>query len=318
MNAHAPPPDLARHDVRMDGVQFVRASASGAFAKRLAPGAFSYCVMVRGGRLRLETDFPVPTAIELGPGDAVAVSGLTPHVFRASSGGACDASERLRLRPLTSPDPAAEVELVLGIAPIESMALGSLMIGPIVVRAAEHPDLSRRLWSAVAMLEDEYADSFWIDRNLVVRRLAEIMVVNFSRRVFDDRTAAGKTAVRASASRPILQAIDAFFGEPGRFWTLPELARAAGMSRTRFAQEFKLVTGQTPGHIITRMRLTAVAQRMAKERLSVESAAEAAGYSSAAAFVRAFQRAFGETPAHWRRRRSPDSPEATAALAAAV
>lgn len=89
------------------------------------------------------------------------------------------------------------------------------------------------------------------------------------------------------------------------------------MSRTRFAEEFKIVTGQTPGRIITRMRLTAVAQRMANERLSVETAAEAAGYSSAAAFVRALQRAFGETPAHWRRRRSPDSPETSAALAAA-
>jgi AraC-like DNA-binding protein len=36
----------------------------------------------------------------------------------------------------------------------------------------------------------------------------------------------------------------------------------------------------------------------------VESAAEEAGYSSSAAFVRAFQREFGETPARWRRRRS--------------
>ena len=37
--------------------------------------------------------------------------------------------------------------------------------------------------------------------------------------------------------------------------------------------------------------------------LSVEAAAEEAGYSSSAAFVRAFQREFGETPARWRRSR---------------
>jgi AraC-like DNA-binding protein len=82
------------------------------------------------------------------------------------------------------------------------------------------------------------------------------------------------------------------------------------MSRTRFAEEFKLVTGQTPGAIIARLRLTAVARRLTSERLSVEAAAEAAGYASAAAFVRAFQRAFGETPAHWRRRRDAPAPAA--------
>ncbi len=77
------------------------------------------------------------------------------------------------------------------------------------------------------------------------------------------------------------------------------------MSRTRFAEEFKLVTGQTPARIISRLRLTAIARRIASLSLSVEAAAEEAGYSSSAAFVRAFQREFGETPARWRRARAP-------------
>jgi AraC-like DNA-binding protein len=310
-------PDVARHDVHMDGVFFCRAAANGAFAKALEPGNYSYCVMVRRGELRLETDFPTPLSVELGPGAAVAVSGLAPHVFRSPGAGCAARSSRFERRPMAAGEGSADVDLVLGIAPIESIALGSLMIGPIVVRPAEHPDLSRRLWSAVAMLEDEYDDTSWIDRNLVIRRLAEIMLINFSRRVFADRRDDGDAAARSPASRPILQAINAFFRAPEQVWTLPDLARAAGMSRTRFAEEFKLVTGQTPGAIIARLRLTAVARRLASEGLSVEAAAEAAGYSSAAAFVRAFQRAFGETPAHWRRRRSPDSPETSPVLAAA-
>jgi hypothetical protein len=72
------PPDTPRTDVRMDGVYFVRASAEGAFAKSLDPGHFSYCLFVRAGRLRLETDFPVFRDIDLGAGDVVAVSGLAP------------------------------------------------------------------------------------------------------------------------------------------------------------------------------------------------------------------------------------------------
>jgi AraC-like DNA-binding protein len=302
MSADALRLDRSRNDVRMDGVFFRRVSAAGPFAKALEPGGYSYCVMVRSGWLRLETDFPVAMEVELGAGDAVAVSGLAPHLFRTPGAPRTAAVGRFERRPLTGGGPPAEVELVLGVAPNEALALGSLMLGPIIVRPSEHPDLSRRLWRAVEMLEDEYADASWIDRDLVIRRLAEIMLVNMSRRVFADRAGAGRSP-REPASRQLIAAINAFFAAPERAWTLAGLARAAGMSRTRFAEEFKLVTGQTPGRIISRMRLTAIAGRLASEPLSVEAAAEHAGYSSSAAFVRAFQREFGETPARWRRRR---------------
>ncbi|HTX49657.1 MAG TPA: AraC family transcriptional regulator, partial [Caulobacteraceae bacterium] len=227
-------------------------------------------------------------------------SGLVPHVFRSPGATASLQVGRLETRPMSEAARDAAVELVIGVAPNESLALGSLMVGPVLVRREEHPDLSRRLWNAVAMLEDEYADASWINRNLVIRRLAEIMMVNISRRLFADRRRVGG----APASRNVMLAIDAFLREPERAWTLAELARAAGMSRTRFIEEFKLVTGQSPGRIVSRMRLTSAAHRLARERLSVEAAADEAGYSSSAAFVRAFQREFGETPARWRRRQA--------------
>lgn len=296
-------PDHARHDVRMDGVFFARVSAEAPLVRTLEPGSFSYCVMVRAGRLQLETDFPTLRSVELGPGDAVAVSGLAPHLFRSPGAATAHAVERFELQPMSEAAPTGgSVELVVGVAPNESLALGSLMIGPIVVRAREHPDLSRRLWGAVAMLEEEYADASWIDRNLVIRRLAEIMLVNMTRRLVADRREASAQAP-APASRHVVTAVNAVLRAPERPRTLAELARAAGMSRTRFVEEFKLVTGQTPGRVISRMRLTAIAHRLDQERLSIEAAAEEAGYSSAAAFVRAFQRAFGESPARWRRRR---------------
>jgi AraC-like DNA-binding protein len=197
----------------------------------------------------------------------------------------------------------AAVEVILGVAPNDELALGSLMLGPIIVRHDEHRDLARRLWLAVEMLEDEYADDSWIERNLVIRRLAEIMLVNMSRRVFADRGDGGVDGSRMPANRQLLRAINAFFAAPQQSWTLGEMARAAGMSRTRFAEEFRATTGETPGRIISRMRLTAVARRLVADLLSVEAAADEAGYSSSAAFVRAFRREFGETPARWRRRR---------------
>ncbi|HEY1710780.1 MAG TPA: AraC family transcriptional regulator [Rhizomicrobium sp.] len=289
----------------MDGVTFFRASIGGAFSKALEAGNYAYCVMLRTGRMRLDIDFPVPAEIELGPGDGVAVSGLTPHSFHSLGKAAPAAIGRFDRLPVSGSGARSDVELIIGVAPSEALALGSLMVGPIVVKAQQHPDLARRLWGAVEMLEDEYANDFWIDRSLVIRRLAEIMTINMSRRVFAERRVGGPGG---AASHQIMLAIRAFFSKPGKAWTLPDLAKAAGMSRTRFAEEFRRATGQTPAHIISRMRLTAVARQLATTPLSVDAAAEAAGYGSSAAFVRAFQREFGQTPARWRRHRAARNP----------
>ena len=296
------PSDLPRHDIRMDGVYFVRGSAETASVSALEPGSFSYCVMVRRGQMRLETDFPVNRAFELGPGDAIAISGLAPHAFRTVDAGA-EATSPFEMRAMSAPDRGRTVDIVLGVAPNEALALGSLIMGPTFVGRAEHPDLSRRLWRAVDMLEDEYADEAQIDRNLVIRRLAETMAINYSRRAFADR----RSPVAPPLEPPhpqLMLSINAFLRAPEKAWTLADLAKAAGMSRTRFAEEFKLVTGQTPARIVSRLRLTTIARRIETTALSVEAAAEQAGYSSSAAFVRAFQREFGETPARWRRGRT--------------
>jgi AraC-like DNA-binding protein len=291
----------------MDGVYFHRAVASGDFVKALDPGNFSYCVMVRAGHARFATDFPAAMETEVTAGDAVAVSGLAPHSFRALAHRPGDQPGRFEPRALADPSPAADLELVVGVAPNEALALGSLMLGPIVIRPDDHPDLSRRLWGAVTMLEDEYADPTSTDRDLVIRRLAEIMLVNFSRRVVAERRDRNE-APTVHSSRPVLTAINAVLHAPELAWTLPDLAKRAGMSRTRFVEAFKQVTGQSPGRIISRLRLTAIAHRLASEPLSIEAAADEAGYSSSAAFVRAFQRAFGETPARWRRQRRITEP----------
>ena len=301
MTAEPLDPAVARNDVRMDGVVFFRACASAGTAHRLQPGNYSYCVAIREGRLRLRIDFPAPAEIELAAGDVVAVSGLTPHSFLSVDAGpevACTVFETLAMSEAAQ----APVQLVVGCVPSEALALGSLTLGPILVRPSEHSDLARHLWRAVDMLEDEYAGEAWPDRTLVVRRLAEIMLVNMTRRLMAERER--EIGPRSPiVSRQILQAVNAFLDAPERTWTLEQLAREAGMSRSGFADAFKSVTGLTPGRIVSRLRLNQIAHRLASDSLSVEAAAEEAGYSSSAAFVRAFQREFGETPARWRRAR---------------
>lgn len=297
-------PSDPRRDVRMDGVAFHRAAAGAGAAFRLPAGNVSYCVAIRAGEVTVETDFPSPASVSIRAGDLVAVSGLAPHAFRLADARGAEPSP-LALQAMTA-TVSGDLDLVIGAAPSEFLALGSLMSGLIVVRPEEDPDLSRRLWRVIDMLEDEYSDDGQVDRDLVIRRLAEIMLVNMTRRVLRDQSDAAQDEVDPIDSRRIVQAINAYLAQPERSWKLPELARISGMSRTRFVETFKGVTGQTPAKLLSRMRLTSVARRLSMESMSVERAAEAAGYSSSAAFVRAFQRAFGETPARWRRGRGGD------------
>ncbi len=283
----------------MDGVEFFRTSADGNLRRTLPAGRYSYCVFLRSGELDLEIDYPKTVTLRLHAGDVVAVSGLASHAFRPM--GAISGEASFDLAAMGAPA-RGSIELIVGMVTNEALSLGSLTIGPILIRAETQPDLSRQVWRAAEMLEEEYLGPPTADRPLVVRRLAELMLINMTRLVMRERTAEGAVRAGLGVERQIVNALDAFFEAPDRHWDLPSLARAAGMSRTRFATTFKAVTGETPALVLSRLRLGSAAHRLANENLSVEAAAEAAGYSSAAAFVRAFQRVHGETPGRWRRK----------------
>ncbi|MBP6876443.1 MAG: helix-turn-helix transcriptional regulator [Phenylobacterium sp.] len=283
----------------MDGVEFYRTTADGGVRRILPAGRNSYCVMLRKGRLDLEIEYPKVATLTLNPGDVVAVSGLAAHAFVPP--GAQAATAPFARGPMDEA-PVGASELIIGVVPSEPLALGSLMLGPILIRPDEDPGRSRQVWRAAEMLEDEYLAGPSPDHALVVRRLAELMMINFTRQAVRDRNEQDGPALAAGVERQIVKALDAFLDAPDRHWDLPSLARTAGMSRTRFAQTFKAVTGETPALMLTRLKLGSIAHRLTNESLSVEAAAEAAGYSSAAAFVRAFRRVHGDTPARWRRR----------------
>ncbi|MFA7637732.1 MAG: AraC family transcriptional regulator [Parvibaculum sp.] len=291
-------------DVHMDGVEFFRTFAGQSERRVLEPGNFSYCALLQRGNLNIEVDYPRNTRIRLQERDVIAVSGLAHHSF--SSGNRCGAAKSFARCDMPERRPDVAAELIIGVVPNEALALGSLMVGPILIRPGEHSDLSRQVWQAAEMLETEYASGDTLDRTLVVRRLAEIMLINMTRRLMRDRVDETPRRAGSGTEKQIMQALDIFFEMPNKRWDLVALSRAAGMSRTRFAETFKAVTGQTPARVLNRLRLATVARRMAAEDLPVEAAAEAAGYRSAAAFVRAFQREHGETPARWRRRSRGD------------
>ncbi|TXH33089.1 MAG: AraC family transcriptional regulator [Rhodospirillaceae bacterium] len=106
----------------------------------------------------------------------------------------------------------------------------------------------------------------------------------------------------ALAGHPRLApALDALFNQPGRAWTLPDLARLCHMSRATLARHFDEKLGRSASDLLTDIRMTVAAGELRKPSASTGAVAEAVGYQSEAAFQRAFKQHMGVTPAAWRR-----------------
>jgi len=84
-------------------------------------------------------------------------------------------------------------------------------------------------------------------------------------------------------------------------WTIDELAREAGMSRSSFAARFTESMQESPMRYLTRLRLNKACRLLQQPTSSISRISGQVGYESEAAFNRAFKREFGLPPAEWRR-----------------
>ena len=73
------------------------------------------------------------------------------------------------------------------------------------------------------------------------------------------------------------------------------------MSRSTFAARFTAVVGEPAMQYVTRWRMYVAADRLRDPNASVASVAGGLGYSSEAAFSRAFKRVNGSSPGRVRR-----------------
>jgi AraC-like DNA-binding protein len=101
------------------------------------------------------------------------------------------------------------------------------------------------------------------------------------------------------------RAIGALHRDPGRNWTVAELAAEMGSSRSVFAERFQAVTGQTPLRYVTELRMRLAAEWIGRDRMPIDAAAQRLGYGSQAAFSRAFKRVTGQSPGAVRAPRLP-------------
>jgi AraC-like DNA-binding protein len=79
-------------------------------------------------------------------------------------------------------------------------------------------------------------------------------------------------------------------------WTVAELAKRAGMSRSAFAARFVATVGCAPMEYLARWRMSLAQDALSRGGKTLDYLAEEIGYESASAFSTAFRRRLGCPP----------------------
>jgi AraC-like DNA-binding protein len=135
----------------------------------------------------------------------------------------------------------------------------------------------------------------------MLAKLSELMFVEALRRHLDDLPPQGRGWLAGVRDAHIGRALALLHREPGRPWSVDELAREVALSRSALAERFVTLIGEPPMQYLMRWRLALAAQTLRSGGESIGRVAQRSGYESEASFSRAFKREFGMPPAAWRK-----------------
>lgn len=139
----------------------------------------------------------------------------------------------------------------------------------------------------------------------VLERVSEMVFVDATRRHLESLPEGGAGWLAAVRDRYVGRAIGLMHDRPADPWTIDELGRQVGLSRSALHERFVALVGQPPMQYLTSWRMQRGAALLRESRATVAAIALEAGYESEAAFARAFKRATGQPPAAWRRAQRP-------------
>ncbi|MFN6980887.1 MAG: AraC family transcriptional regulator [Brevundimonas sp.] len=131
---------------------------------------------------------------------------------------------------------------------------------------------------------------------LVAQHLTHLILVQALRLYLSECAGRNVGWLFALADSQMAAAIGVIHADPGARWTLPTLARQAGMSRSSFAKKFKATVGASPIEYLTTWRMLLAGDRLRHTTEPVSAIALSLGYDSEAAFSTAFKRVMGRSP----------------------
>jgi AraC-like DNA-binding protein len=174
---------------------------------------------------------------------------------------------------------------------------------PRVLYLRRHADtqshrLSQLVEFALAESQQRQLGARW-----VLLHLSELLFVEVVRRYLNS-VAHDHSGLLAGLRDPVVgHALALLHQRPAHAWSLEELAKETGVSRSSLAEHFTDLVGQPPMRYLTRWRIQLACRLLSDNHAKVSAVAFDVGYESEAAFSRAFKTLVGTSPAAWREQR---------------
>lgn len=285
--------------LRPRGVYSKGINGAGRWAVRYAEfGQPGFCAVTEG-RCRLAVDGEAPVVLEAG--DFV----LLPATPAFTMSGFEPAPVRL-IDPTVEPPQDVEIRHGRQDGPPDVRQFGGYFVFDSPDAALLVSLLPRmihirgvpRLSGLVGLLGEEAARDD-IGRDLILERLVDILLVEALRAAPVDAARPG--LLRGLADPRVAAALRHLHGDVERAWTVTDIARAAGLSRSAFFDRFVRLVGVPPMEYLLSWRMALAKTLLRGGGIALEEVARKVGYASASTFSTAFSRHVGEPPGRFMR-----------------
>jgi len=132
--------------------------------------------------------------------------------------------------------------------------------------------------------------------------MSEMMFIDAVRRYIEALPEASRGWLAGLRDRFVGRALALMHDAPAVAWTVDELGRRVGLSRSALHERFAELIGQSPIQYLANWRIQVGAALLRNTSSTVAMVAQEVGYESEATFTKAFKRLTGNSPALWRRR----------------
>ncbi|HET7542147.1 MAG TPA: AraC family transcriptional regulator [Polyangiaceae bacterium] len=135
----------------------------------------------------------------------------------------------------------------------------------------------------------------------VLSRISELLFVEVVRRYVSSLPAETVGWFAALRDEQVGRALQRLHQRPAHPWSLEELAKEVGMSRSMLAERFTHFVGMPPIQYLAKWRIQLASELLRANNSGLAEIAAQVGYGSEAALSRAFKRWVGVAPALYRR-----------------
>ncbi|MET0342683.1 MAG: AraC family transcriptional regulator [Polyangiales bacterium] len=299
--------DVLLQSLELEATLFHAGQYCGAFrASTAGARRAAFHLVVHGGCYLHLPDQP---SLRLSEGDAVFFLRDTPHALTDQASAREGFRASVRHGTLTPMTPAREdaVGLVCGFFDfkpgLSERVVASLPVQ--ILARADAPD-AEAMRSVFRLIADEARAGEAHASSAVIERLTGVLLFYALRHAArDDGALPG--LLRLAARDEFAPLLARLLDDPGRPWTLCEMARVVHMSRASFVKHFSQAAGCSPGNLLLLLRMRR-AERLLRHGETVAEVAAQVGYQSTAAFSRAFTKLTGAHPGGYRRQRGDAAP----------